>query len=65
MYTCKKCGVTKSNEEYYKAHNKRGLTTTCKDCIKIRVKEHREENMIVTDLIIRRGVKITTIAFRK
>lgn len=34
MFKCVSCGEVKSDSEYYKAKNKRGLTSKWKVCVK-------------------------------
>lgn len=45
MFKCVKCGIEKPDCEFYKAKNKRGLTSKCKECIKRQVREYRKENI--------------------
>lgn len=45
MKTCRKCGVFKRAAEYYKhAQMKDGRLNICIECVKTRVRKHRQEN---------------------
>lgn len=45
MKICNKCKLPKENEEFYKnSHSSDGLKSICKICVKLQVKEAREEN---------------------
>lgn len=40
MTVCRKCGVDKDPSEYYKSD-----PNNCKECIKSRVRKHRQDNI--------------------
>ena len=46
MKVCKKCGIEKPIEDFY-IHNQMrdGYLSFCKDCVKDRVSNHRQENL--------------------
>jgi len=50
MKKCKKCGVTKSLEDYYRANGmKDGLASECKSCVKI--KERNRVSILRNDIV--------------